>query len=240
MNLFHQWSVSSQVVIMKFGVVLIALIHISAATAGILIECEYKNGTVVTLNNYDRTLMCYANITSTLPAESETTVRITPSDATQRHQVEYFRLVDQDISNNLDNVLKAVALSFPKLRAIRLGNVSIDHISKNNLKSFPELELISLDNNKISVLDSDLFSYTPKLKFIYLDFNNITNVDDNLLNSLDYIEADFSSNPCITQSTCKSELHHEKLKDTNPTLFHYFQLMASIAAVLEENPKYGR
>lgn len=194
----------------------------------------------MTLNNYDNTLVCFANVTSALTVPNGTPVKIRPIDAIQRHQVEHIRLVDRDISNHLDNVMKAIAITFPKLRGIRLGNVSIGNVSKRHLESFPELELLSLDNNKIEVLESDMFMYTPKLKFIYFDYNLIAKVDDNLLKTLDYVEVDFSSNPCIQQGTCKSELHHEKLKEKNPTLYHYYELGQAIDAVLQQDPNYGR
>lgn len=217
---------------------LIGFIYLSAVSADILIECEYRNETVVTLNNYDNTLSCFANIASGLSDPSGTPIKISPLDA-KSDQVQHFRLVDQDISNHFDDIIKAIGTSFPKLRGLRLGNVSISHVSKDNLKSFPELELLSLDNNKIKVLKSDLFTYTPKVKFIYFDNNEISTVDDNLLNSLDYVEVDFKSNPCIKESTCKSKLSYEKLKDKNPTLYHYYQLGQAIDAVLEKDPNYG-
>jgi len=224
---------------MKVGF-LIAIIYLSFASAHITIECEYKNETVVTLNDYNNTLTCFANVTSALTAPRGTLIEIIPLDEIQRYQVENFRLADQDISKHFKKIMKAIAISFPKLRGMRLGNVSISHVSKNHLKLFPELELLSLDNNKISVLESDLFVYTPKLKFIYFDFNNISHVDDNLLNSLDYVEVDFASNPCINLSTCKSQLHYEKLKDTNPSLYSYYALYHAMSAVLEKDPNYGR
>lgn len=222
-------------------VFLIAFIYLLPAWADIVIECEYKNETVVTLNNYDNTLTCFAKISSGLTEPQGSPVKIVPTDEIQRHsQVEHFRLVDQDISNHFDNIVKAIAENFPKVRGVILGNVSISHVTKDHLKSFPELELISLDNNKIKVLDSDLFTYTPKMKFIYFDFNRISTVDNNLFNSLDIVEVEFSSNPCIELSTCKSQLNYEKLKDTNPDLFHYYELYQAMNAVLEKDPNYGR
>lgn len=194
----------------------------------------------MTLNNYDNTLICFAKITSALPSPVTSQVIITPLDETQRYQVQYFRLADQDISPNFGKIMRAIAHAFPKLRGLRLGNASIDRITKIDLELFPELELISLDGNKISALDSDLFTYTPKLKFIYFDNNSISSIDASLLSSLDYIEADFSSNPCIAQKTCKSELLYQKLKDSNPTLYHYYELGAAMQAVLDEDPNYGR
>lgn len=195
---------------------------------------------MVTLNNYNNTLSCFANVTSSLTVSNGTPIKIIPIDEIQRQQVEHFRLVDQDISNHFDNIMKAIATTFPKLRGIRLGNVSINHVSKDHLKPVVELELLSLDNNKIEVLESDLFEYTPKLRFIYFDFNLISKVDDSLLNSLDYVEVDFSSNPCIEKSTCKSQLNYQKLKDKNPTLFHYYDLYEAMKAVLAIDPNYGR
>lgn len=193
----------------------------------------------MTLNNYDNTLSCFATVTSGLTASNGTPINIISLDDIQRDELQHFRLVDQDISNHFDDIMKAIATTFPKLRGLRLGNASITHISKDNLKSFPELELLSLGNNKIDVLDSDLFVNTPKMKFIYFDNNLISNVDDNLLSSLDYVEVEFASNPCIKEGTCKSQLHYEKLKDKNPKLYNYYALYQSVQAVLEENPNYG-
>lgn len=217
---------------------MIGLIYLSTVSAEISVECDYKNDTVVTLNNYENTLTCFATITSSLAVPTGTAIKITPLDEVERYQVQHFRLVDQDISNHFDNLMTVIANSFPKLRGIRLGNVSISSVSKDHLKSLPELELLSLDNNKIEVLETDLFMYTPKLRFIYFDFNVISSVNDSLLNSLDYVEVDFSSNPCITKSTCESKLVYAQLKETNPKLYQHFRLQAVLNAAIEENPRY--
>ncbi|KAJ6636657.1 hypothetical protein Bhyg_15249 [Pseudolycoriella hygida] len=218
----------------------IVLLVLSATSAEIVIECEYTNETIVTLNNYDNTLCCFANLTSDMAAVNGTPIKIIPIDETQRFQVQHFRLVDQDISSHFDSIMKAIAVNFPKLRGIRLGNVSISLLPKDIFKSLPELELVSFDHNQIKELPSDLFTYTPKVKFLYFDYNLIASVNDNILNSLDIVEVDFSSNPCIKQLTCRSQLNHEKLKDKNPTLFHYYALALAMEAVLKNDPNYGR
>lgn len=212
---------------------LIAFIYLSAASADIVIECEYTDSIGDNTNIDGTAYKCGANITSALSVPNGTPIKIIPIDEMQRQKVGEFELKDVDISNHFDNIMKAIATSFPNTNSLTLQNVSISHVSKDHLKLLPELVDLDLQDNKIKVLESDLFMYTPKLEFINFASNLISNVDDKLLSSLDLIDVNFKSNPCIEQSTCISYFNEEKLKDKHPDYYKIWTKLRDLGAVLD-------
>lgn len=153
---------------------LIQLLLLIKVSAGVNLECEFKEISDVTNELYT----CKTSDLATTEFDNYVTeISGSHADGKTNDDVKQLIILDQKVEFFPGGLRKF----FPALEAIKVDNSSLRYIFKADLAGLSNLKYFTIKHNEIETLGSKLFEGNPKLIEIHLEKNKLSSISEDLL-----------------------------------------------------------